>query len=66
MFSFKFPSFTPLYPSRSYVDNIPMKACEPYSLHIANDHRETESGDYVDVGDDYAYTNTNAYDTVRQ
>ena len=43
-----------------------MKACEPYSLHIANNHRETDSGDYVDVGDDYAYTNTNAYETVRQ
>ena len=43
-----------------------MKACESYGLHIANNHEETESGDYIDVENDYAYTNTNAYETVCQ
>ena len=45
-----------------------MKACEPYSLHIANNHEETETGDYIDCRfeDDDANTNTNAYNTVRQ
>ena len=45
-----------------------MKACESYGLHIANNHGETDSGDYVDCRfeDDNDNTNTNAYETVRQ
>ena len=60
------PFLTPISPSRSHVDEIPMKACESYGLHIANNHKETESGDYIDVENDYAYTNTNAYEAVCQ
>ena len=45
-----------------------MKACESYGLHIANNHGETESGDYVDCRfeDDDANTNINAYEAVYQ
>ena len=43
-----------------------MKVCESYNLHIANNHEETESGDYIDVENDDANTNTNAYEAVCQ